>query len=439
MKKYICIVVVAAGLIPWCSETAARTRKNAVPDSLRLLQIPIGGDTLRMRYVEGDMFLMGATSEQRSEGSTDRPVHSVAVGDYYIAETEVTQAMWKAVMPDWQIMDEWHNPHLPMTDISWYDAQAFVRRLDSITGMAFRLPTEAEWEFAARGGKASKGFRFAGGNIADSIGWGLSNAGFRKHPVAQKRPNELWLYDMTGNVSEWCEDWYAPYTQGVMPNPQGPDTGQWKIHRGGSFDNCEANRHISFRWYSDPHEATNYCGMRVVLTVARDSTAAAEEEPALVRKIRVGKRSVRMLYVPAETPYYIAESDVTCAQWRRVMQGEVDGRGTDPVLDVMPGEWDTFLEQCRRESKQSLAFATEEEFAAACALDVITPRKQKARKPKRWEKDTQSIQRHRRNVRRANAWTEMLGIHIDEPEDPILQTYTDKRGNTQPMRLVIRL
>ena len=415
----------------------AKPRKS-LPDSLLVLQIPIGSDTLRMRYVEGGLFLMGATSEQRSDAATERPVHTVVLDNYYIAETEVTQAVWEVVMGEWETMDEWHNPQLPVTDISWYEAQEFVRQLDSITGMPFRLPTEAEWEFAARGGNGSKGFRFAGGNIADSVGWGLSNAGFRKHPVAQKKPNELGLYDMTGNVSEWCEDWYAPYAVGAPPNPKGAETGEWKIQRGGSFDNCEANRHISFRWYSAPSEATNYCGFRLALTIQKD-TSVAQSDPALVQRIRVGKRTLKMLYVPAEQPYYIAETDVTCGQWKRVMHEDAEGKNNEPALDIPHYKWDTFLEQCRKESKVALAFATEEEIATATALGVVIPARTKRSRQKRWEKDAQSIQKHRRAIRSAKPWAELIGIRLSMPDDPILQSYTDSSGNKTPIRLIIRL
>lgn len=417
----------------------AKREKRAVPDSLQVLIIPIGEDTLRMRRVEGGMFLMGATSEQQSDPiSTDRPMHTVSLSSYYIAETEITQSVWMAVMPEWQIVDEWHNPRHPVTDISWYDCITFVQRLDSLIGMPFRLPTEAEWEFAARGGNKSRSFRFAGGNIADEVGWGLSNSGFRKHPVGELRANELGLYDMTGNVSEWCYDWYAPYTSGTVPNPQGPDSGEWKIQRGGSFDNCEANRHISFRQYRDPKEATNYCGLRVALTLPGDPTQQKTVEPDIVRRIRIGRRTVRLLYVPTEKPYYIAEDDITYRQWRQVMQTNTEGKDSEPATGFPQSEWDVFLEQCRKESKEPLFFASDQEIEQAISLNVISPRDKK-HKSKKWEKDTQSIQRRRRNVKHASKWAELIGISLTTPEDPTLLQFSEKQKNSTPKRLIIRL
>ncbi|MGM9837343.1 MAG: formylglycine-generating enzyme family protein [Paludibacteraceae bacterium] len=440
MKTFLRILFLlfAAVAVGSGSTLSAKRRDTRVPDSLQVLLIPVGNDTLRMRRVEGGMFLMGATSEQQSDAvSTDRPMHTVSLDAYYICETEITQAVWQAVMPEWAIIDEWHNPQHPVTDISWYDCQVFLQRLDSLSGMPFRLPTEAEWEFAARGGNKSKNYRFAGGNIADEIGWGLSNSGYRKHPVAQKRPNELGLYDMTGNVSEWCSDWYAPYTVATEPNPRGPETGEWKIQRGGSFDNCEDNRHISFRQYRNPEEATNYCGLRVAFTLPGEPTLQQEAEPAMVQKIRIGKRNVRLLYVPAEKPYYIAEEDVSNRQWERVMQSETDGSSTDAATGISQAQWEAFIEQCRKESKQALSFATEAEVEQAIALSVISPRE--VRKKKRWEQNTQSIQRKRSRTRRAEKWADLIGVRVSIPEDPTLLQFTETKKNNTPKRLVIRL
>lgn len=144
--------------------------KPTIPDSLQVLHFDVNGVPFDMQRVEGGVFVMGGTREQHRERiSTDLPTHTVALDAYYIASTEVTQALWKAVMPEWEFFEELYLPNFPISYISWNDCQEFVRRLDSITGMPFRLPTEAEWEFAARGGNRSKGFRFAGGNIVENV------------------------------------------------------------------------------------------------------------------------------------------------------------------------------------------------------------------------------------------------------------------------------
>ena len=260
-KNWILLIILAIYTLPlWGKKT------KELPDSIQLMQFEVGSVKFRMRLIEGGVFQMGATAEQRSErGSTDYPIHMVTLDSYYIGEIEVTNGLWQAVMPEWEIIDVWKNPNHPMSDVSWYDCQEFLRRLDSITGVKFRMPTEAEWEFAARGGNKSKGYRFSGSDDDELVSWGLSNSNFRKHQVAEKLANELGLYDMTGNISEWCSDWYAPYEIGTPPNPRGAENGTWKIHRGGSFDNCKENRHLSKRWYSDPHESTNYRGLRLAL------------------------------------------------------------------------------------------------------------------------------------------------------------------------------
>lgn len=232
--------------------------KNNTPDSLQVLRIKVGEVAFDMQKVEGGLFIMGGTPEQHNEViSTDLPTHTVSLHTYYIGTTEVTQGLWQAIMPEWYISDEWNIPNQPITDVNWYDCQEFIRRLNNITGLPFRLPTEAEWEFAARGGNISRGYRFAGGNKIEDVSWGLSNAGFRKHNVGERKPNELGLYDMTGNVSEWCSDWYGMYHLGTDPNPQGAKEGELKVVRGGSFDNCKDNSYLSRREYYNPNEAMN--------------------------------------------------------------------------------------------------------------------------------------------------------------------------------------
>ena len=274
-----------------------------------------------MQRVEGGSFMMGATTDQYDpEIYTDKPAHLVFLSPYYIATTEVTVELWRAVMPEREIISPKGYPTLPISYVSWNDCQEFVRRLDSITGYPFRLPTEAEWEYAARGGNKSKFFRFAGGNIADSIGWTYSCSGNWKHPVGRKHPNELGLYDMTGNVSEWCQDRYGAYQLSTLPNPCGADTGSYRVVRGGSYDECNANSHLSVRRWYVPETSAGYIGLRIAVTLPNDPMMQVQqEEPPLTRSVRIKGKKVRFVYVSAEQPYYISE-EIERGLWRKIMQ-----------------------------------------------------------------------------------------------------------------------
>ncbi len=187
-----------------------------------------------MVYVQGGTFTMGATSEQGSDADSDEvPTHQVTLSSFFIGKYEVTQGEWLAVMG--------HNPSefkglkRPVEQVSWNDCQEFIRKLNNMTGKRFRLPTEAEWEFAARGGNSSRGYKFAGGDNLDRVAWYYNNSGGRTHDVGQKSPNELGLYDMSGNVYEWCQDWYDSYSSSSQSNPTGPSSGSYRVSRGGSW------------------------------------------------------------------------------------------------------------------------------------------------------------------------------------------------------------
>ena len=159
-----------------------------------------------MVYVSGGTFTMGGTSEQGSDAfDQEKPTHSVTLSSYYICKYEVTQALWRAVMGS--NPSNFKGDNLPVESVSWNDCQTFINRLNSYTGRNFRLPTEAEWEFAARGGNYSRHYKYSGSNYIGDVAWYHSNSGHRTHPVGTKQPNELGLYDMSGNVHEWCSDW----------------------------------------------------------------------------------------------------------------------------------------------------------------------------------------------------------------------------------------
>lgn len=440
MRKYILqlLFISIGACCASLSEVYARP-KQRIPDSLQVLHFQVGEVDFSMQRVEGGVFIMGGTREQHRERiSTDLPTHTVSLDAYYMATTEVTEALWKAVMPEWFISDEWNTPTLPITDVNWHDCQVFISRLDSMTGMPFRLPTEAEWEFAARGGNKSKGYRFAGGNKSDSISWGLLNAGFRKHSVGSKMPNELGLYDMTGNVSEWCSDWYGAYYLGTEPNPQGAKEGSWKVVRGGSYDNCEANSYLSRRDHYDPYQAMNYCGFRLALSLPDDPTKQEIEEPAIVKRVKIKNIRLKMRYVPGENPYYISEDAINQQLWQKVNNLPMEEMWSQVVVDKTEGDWQEFLERCRKHSQVALCFATEEEINQAIAIGVTHQPIMKHKKQKRWEKDTRSKQRRRQHVDNAQKWADLIGVKLKTTEDPTLQLYNKQETNPQPRWLVIR-
>lgn len=221
------------------------------------------GVSFEMVEVRGGTFRMGATSEQGSEISDEKPVHSVTLSGYYIGKTEVTQALWQAVMGSNPSYFE--GDGLPVEQVSWDDCQKFIRKLNSLTGQNFRLPTEAEWEFACRGGNNSRGYKYSGSNYIDNVAWYDGNSGDKTHPVATKSPNELGIYDMSGNVWEWCADWYGDYSSGRQTNPKGPYDGSRRVDRGGSWLINARYCRSSFRFNFIPAYRIDYLGLRLAL------------------------------------------------------------------------------------------------------------------------------------------------------------------------------
>ena len=413
--------------------------KNNTPDSLQVLRIQVGKLAFDMQKIEGGLFIMGGTPEQHNEViSTDLPTHTVSLHTYYIGTTEVTQDLWQAIMPEWYISDEWNIPNQPITDITWYDCQEFIRRLNNITGLPFRLPTEAEWEFAARGGNISRGYRFAGGNKIEDVSWGLSNAGFRKHNVGERKPNELGLYDMTGNVSEWCSDWYGMYYLGTEPNPQGAKEGELKVVRGGSFDNCKDNSYLSRREYYNPNEAMNYCGFRLALTLPNEQSKQVAKEPTITKKLKINNLRIRFRLVTGEIPFYISEEPINQRVWQKVNGLPLDEAWSKVVVDKTNNEWNEFLERCCRMSGNEVCFAKEAEVNQAIMMGVTLEPNLNAKRQKRWEKDTRSIQRHRRRAEKAQKWADLVGVKIKTIDDPTLQIYTNQDKDPNPRWLVIR-
>lgn len=229
------------------------------------LSFRIGNVVFRMIPVAGGTYAMGCTSEQQPCEPDELPVHQVSVHDFYMAETEVTQALWVAVMGE--NPSRFKGDSLPVECISWNDAQNFIAKLNQMTARHFRLPTEAEWEYAARGGQKSGSFCYSGAQELTEVAWCGQNSNSRTHPVKTKKPNELGIYDMTGNVWEWCSDWYKVYGDTAQTDPQGPAEGKYRMHRGGCWSNTGATCRVSYRIYKGavPERKYDVIGMRLAL------------------------------------------------------------------------------------------------------------------------------------------------------------------------------
>ena len=281
------------------------------------LTITVNGVSFKMIHVQGGTFTMGATREQANDAEDkEKPAHKVTLSSYYIGETEVTQQLWLAVMGsnpshfapkttnasrceyDSFVADakrlnakragtvriptrqEWDaamtsgggSLKRPVETVSWNDCQTFIRKLNQLTGRQFRLPTEAEWEFAARGGTKSQGYKYSGGNSIGTVAWYEDNAFINKevndystHNVKTKRANELGIYDMSGNVYEWCQDRYGHYNSEAQNNPKGPSSGSDRVFRGGSWHSGAGLCRVSLRYGDSPGNAYFSPGLRLAL------------------------------------------------------------------------------------------------------------------------------------------------------------------------------
>ena len=230
----------------------------------------VNGVTFTMIAVEGGTFKMGAQSSSSggdnydSEAySNESPVHDVTLSSYYIGETEVTQELWEAVMGS--NPSEFSGSQKPVESISWNDCQEFIIKLNELTSKNFRLPTEAEWEYAARGGNKSKGYKYSGGNTIGNVAWYGGNSSSETHDVKTKQANELGIYDMSGNVYEWCQDWYGSYSSGSQTDPTGPTSGSDRVLRGGSWGGNAGSCRVSFRSSNHPGYGHNNRGFRLIL------------------------------------------------------------------------------------------------------------------------------------------------------------------------------
>ena len=269
-------------------------KENSINESLIKDGIFKALEKDEMVYVEGGTFTMGAQSSSSSSSNYDSdaysresPVHQVTLSDFYIGKYEVTQQLWEYVMKysgtaaDGSSMsayasDVWlgTNPssgygvgdYYPAYSVSWEDiVNIFIPRLNKITGKTFRLPTEAEWEYAARGGNKSKGYKYSGSNTIDDVAWYFYNTSNNYGQVGTKSPNELGIYDMSGNVYEWCSDWYSSYSSSSQTNPTGPTSGSHRVLRGGSWYDFAQDCRVSYRSYIYPDIRYYYGGFRLAL------------------------------------------------------------------------------------------------------------------------------------------------------------------------------
>lgn len=230
------------------------------------LSFTVNGISFEMVKVEEGTFRMGATPEQARDAQGDeKPAHNVLMSSFYIGKNEVIQELWLAVMGANPSDDDFKGTKVPVVNISWEDCKDFIKKLNKLTGKKFRLPTEAEWEFAARGGILSKGYKYAGSDNIDEVAWYDGNSGNHPHPVGQKQPNELGLYDMSGNVYEWCQDWYSSsyYKSSTYKNPTGPENGDNRVCRGGSCQRKASSCRSSFRSLSKPSTGGKNLGLRL--------------------------------------------------------------------------------------------------------------------------------------------------------------------------------
>ena len=265
------ILPMRANFCPRCGRPLQRTAEQVMSENHLNTSEPseqtfmVKGVEFKMIKVEGGTFSMGATSEQEYDAfSCEKPVHSVTLSDYYIGETEVTQELWEAVMGSNPSYFEGDNQR-PVENVSWNDCQKFIKKLNRLTGKEFRLPTEAEWEYAARGGKYSRGYKYSGSNNADEVAWYDSNSGSKTHPVKTKKDNELGLYDMSGNVWEWCNDWWGCYQSNSQTNPTGPSEGESRVLRGGGWCYFDMGVRVSRRDYLTPGYRHIIIGLRLAL------------------------------------------------------------------------------------------------------------------------------------------------------------------------------
>lgn len=281
--------VLLCGTLVAAANPVASPASPVAPERQRI------SDMFEMVYVEGGTFSMGASSRGSETENDEEPSHSVTLSSFYIGKYEVTQKQWVAIMGTKRSLFKGGNH--PVDCVSWNDVQEFIRRLNAKTGKTYRLPTEAEWEYAARGGRYGDNSLYSGGDDIDAVAWHSGNSGSKTHPVGTKSPNALGIYDMSGNVWEWCSDWYEPefpappknplgiydfgtvwesncsdgpkpeyHAKSLSGNPQGPSSIDICVIRGGSYNFDASSCRVSNRPFLDPDNRSYGVGFRLVLS-----------------------------------------------------------------------------------------------------------------------------------------------------------------------------
>ena len=244
----------------------ANNINQSAPGSLfsDVLTITAGGVSFDVVRVKAGTFVMGCTDNQSGDCESDEsPSHRVTISkDYYIGKFEVTQELYEAVMG--YNPSNRKSPNLPVENVNYSDALEFCAKLSRMTGRRFTLPTEAEWEYAARGGHKATNTKYSGSSSVNDVAWYEDNSGNRTHPVGSLRPNELGIYDMSGNVWEWCLDWYGDYSSSSQTDPKGPSTGNSRVQRGGGWYFNGSFCRVVNRSHDDPNNGDAYSGFRVV-------------------------------------------------------------------------------------------------------------------------------------------------------------------------------
>ena len=331
-----------------------------VPKDKNTIPITVNGVTFKMVRVNGGTFTMGATAEQGGDAlEWENPAHQVTLSDYAIGQTEVTQALWEAVMGSNPSLFT-SDPNRPVERVTWDECQEFITRLNALTGKRFRLPTEAEWEFAARGGNKSQGYKYAGSNNIDEVAWYLDNSyavgsgspDYGTHIVGTQKANELGLYDMSGNVWEWCQDYFGDYGSEAQFNPTGPETGTNRMRRGGGWDLENASCRVSHRSNRVPTYKYNNQGLRLVLDVVDVYSVNGVSFTMVPVKggtftmgatAEQGDDALEWEYPTHQvtlSDYAIGQTEVTQALWEAVMGSNPSLFTSDPNRPVERVTWD---------------------------------------------------------------------------------------------------
>ena len=343
----------------------------------------VNGVTFTMVIVEGGTFTMGASDDDPEAYDYEKPAHQVTLSSYCIGQTEVTQELWQAVMGN--NPSNFHSdPQRPVERVSWDDCQTFVNKLNELTGMAFRLPTEAEWEYAARGGNRSKGYKYAGSNDLNEVAWYVDNSPNSTQPVATKAPNELGVYDMTGNVEEWCQDRYGSYTSDAQTNPTGPDSGSKRVDRGGSWLSLARGCRVSMRANRDSSYSYKHLGLRLALYLNPPGTETFTVNGVTFTMVTVEGGTFTMGATAEQgsdaggeeypthqvtlSSYSIGQTEVTQELWQAVMGSNPScsqGNLQHPVEQVSWEDCQTFVAELNELTGKTFRLPTEAEWEYA--------------------------------------------------------------------------